>query len=390
LNDGGDDEVDGRAGKLHQQEMSIMKQPGAILALIIGLATALILPNVCAYDKNASENAQEWLNLSLDIAGDANARNGPDDLTRAELNLSLLSVEKSLDMDRNLSRSWEQKGDLLSQSGRYEEAAACYERLLNEDPMDQGVWLKKGQAFDGLNRWSEAIYCYNMVISCCQYWTSAGVSNNEARKQEGDAWYNKAWDFSQLKDHEKALLCFNRSVEIFSDPNASEDVNDLASSWSGKGNSLRALGRYEEAMLCYDEIILSMDRYSPNVVNALSAKGLAELLLARNLSSKDLQNAYLHYNLSATYFAKAIETLENDDNLTNDKDAWSDYFGEWVALHYLPGREKHASDAFDKSIALTGGMVMPSWGSLAGSLQGLFIRAKEGLGKCLPTRKYLM
>lgn len=374
----------------YPQEKTIIKPPGMMAALIIVLAVAILLPSARAYDSkddqeeeflDVRESAKEWLNLSWAIADSANAKSNPDedDLKRDELNLSFICVNKSLLMDRNLSSAWGQKGDLLKQRGRYDEAVACYDRLLSEDPLNHKVWLKKGQAFDGLNRWSEAINCYNIAILCCQLPISAGVFNNITKQEEGIAWYNKACSNFQMKNYDKALLCYNRSIEIFCDPNASEDINDLANAWMGKGNSLRALGNYEESMHCYDEIIsnLSVSPYNPCVVHALSAKGLSELLLAKKLRGKDDRNASLHCNFSTTYFAKAIETLENDENLTNDKDAWSDYFGQWIALSNLPGREIDASEAFDKSISLTGGTVMPSWASMISHFHGLFTRAKE-------------
>lgn len=324
-------------------------------------------------------NAKEWLNLSWIIADDANAKDDAYDLMKDELNLSSICADKALHLDINLSQAWEQKGDLLNQAGRYEEAAASYDRSLEEDPLNHGVWLKKGQALDVLKRWSEAINCYNMAISCCQLRTSSGVPDNIVKKVEGDAWCNKARDGFQMKNYNKALLCYNRSIEIYSDPNISEDKNGIVNAWMGKGNSLRAMGDYEEAMQCYDEIIsnLGVSDSALWVADALSAKGLSEFLLAEELNSMDDLNALLHYNLSVTYFAKAIDTLENDANLTNDNDTWSDYFGKWMALHHLPGREKDASDAIDRSISLAGGTVMPSWGSLMAQSHNSFTRAME-------------
>jgi tetratricopeptide (TPR) repeat protein len=352
---------------------------------LIGLAITFLQLPCDAQNRTEDLNATAnfWLNLSIDIAKDIPSDAPMEELSELDLsilNLSHLCIERSLELNGNLSQAWKRKGDLLLQSGRYEDAMTSYDRLLHDDPMRQDVWIKKGQALDGLKKWSSAIYCYNLVISCCRYQINQGISDPTIKMTEGIAWYGKACDYSQLKDAEKALPCFNQSIEIFGDANVSaEDPILLAGSWMGKGNSLCDLRRYDEAISCYDEILsnLSLSTYSGEYVNASSGKGLAELLLAEELHQKGNENATRYFNRSAYSFAEAVAGIENDIDLKNDRTAWPAYFGKWAALHSLPGHENEAETAFAQATNLTGGVVIPSFKSTVNYILQIYIKIME-------------
>jgi len=71
-------------------------------------------------------------------------------------------------------------------------------------------------------------------------------SEDEARKKEAKDWLKKGYSFERKKEHEKAIECFDKALEI-------EPEN--AYSWDAKGWQLYELGRSEEAIQCYNKAI---------------------------------------------------------------------------------------------------------------------------------------
>ncbi len=82
-----------------------------------------------------------------------------------------------------------------------------------------------------------------------------------------------------LGRYQEAISCYDRALEI--DPK-----NHYA--WCNKGNVLDDLGRYQEAISCYDRAL----EIDPKYANAWSRKGLTLSKLGRN------QEAISHINKS--------------------------------------------------------------------------------------------
>jgi tetratricopeptide (TPR) repeat protein len=91
----------------------------------------------------------------------------------------------------------------------------------------------------------------------------------------------KGNEYYYKKDHEKALECYNKVLEI--DPN-------LANAWGNKGIALGELERYNEAIECYNKVL----EIDPKDDRAWYNKGLA----LRNLKK---------YNEAIECYDKALE-----------------------------------------------------------------------------------
>ncbi|MCX6677834.1 MAG: tetratricopeptide repeat protein [Methanothrix sp.] len=371
------------------------------LALLIGIAATILSPGACT-DNSSEERslkAGDFLNLSQEIINSSSSEMPSElanELNESAVELSLRIVEKALELDGNLSEAWAQKGKLLYLSERYEEAIECYDRVLDEDPTRQDIWMMEGDAImkiadknHELERWDEAINCYNMVLSCCRNLKHMGISDSEIKKQEGLAWLkmgqgyywkadrnswkayennNKIYENYQ-KDNGKAISCYLEAVEIFSNLNSSEaDELNLVDSWMGLSNSLKDIGRYDEAISCYDIIIsdFNTSTYLEHVHNAWMNKGISELKIAENQNGKDRENALLQ---AEKCFAKCLEI---------DQDDWQAHFGRWAALRSFDKQEADA--AFDNVINITGGTRIPTLSDLMDFLQKLFPRATGVLG----------
>lgn len=56
------------------------------------------------------------------------------------------------------------KGNHLIESGRFEEAIACFDKALKINPRDVKVWRNKGNALVELGMLNEAVKCFNRAI----------------------------------------------------------------------------------------------------------------------------------------------------------------------------------------------------------------------------------
>ncbi len=64
-------------------------------------------------------------------------------------------------MDPNYSLAWNNKGFILYEMGKYEEAIQAYDKAIEIDPNYLLVWNNKGIALEKLGRYDEAAECYN-------------------------------------------------------------------------------------------------------------------------------------------------------------------------------------------------------------------------------------
>jgi tetratricopeptide (TPR) repeat protein len=117
-----------------------------------------------------------------------------------------------------------------------------------------------------------------------------------------DVWYNKGSALINLGKYEEAIECFNRAIRI--------DANH-ADAWSNKGIALRNLGKYNEAIDSYNKAI----EIDHNNANAWYHKGNALRILGK-------------YNEAIDSYNKAIEIDHNNANAMYGKGLSLDISGE--------------------------------------------------------------
>ncbi|HYA33723.1 MAG TPA: tetratricopeptide repeat protein, partial [Candidatus Bathyarchaeia archaeon] len=83
---------------------------------------------------------------------------------------------------------------------------------------------------------------------------------------------NKGVTLSRLGRYDEAIACYDKALEL--DPR-------LVSAWTGKGVSLYHLGHYEEAIACYDKA-LELD---PRYTKAWGNKGVSLRHLGRSVEA---------------------------------------------------------------------------------------------------------
>jgi len=114
-------------------------------------------------------------------------------------------------------------------------------------------------------------------------------------------WRNKGGALYFLGKYEEAIKCYDKAIEI--DPN-----NSVV--WNNKGLALYFLGKYDEAIKCYDKAI----EIDPNDADVWNNKG-------------DSLDSLGKYEEAITSYDKAIEIDPNDADVWNNKGDSMDSLG---------------------------------------------------------------
>lgn len=92
------------------------------------------------------------------------------------------------------------RGNLLHESARYEDAIAAYDQALEMQPNDHAALNNKGYALDDLGRYEEAIAAYNRAIAI--------------KPDKYEALYNKGYALFQLGRYEEAIAVYHQVLTL--------------------------------------------------------------------------------------------------------------------------------------------------------------------------------
>ena len=98
--------------------------------------------------------------------------------------------------------------------------------------------------------------------------TGEKVKQPELIEFEAWEWLNKGASLKSLGRFDEAIQCYDQALRI--DP-------QYAAAWSNKGNSLASLGRFDEALQCFEQAL----RITPQLVEAWVSKGASLANLGR-------------------------------------------------------------------------------------------------------------
>ncbi|MBN2147212.1 MAG: tetratricopeptide repeat protein [Anaerolineales bacterium] len=220
--------------------------------------------------------------------------------------------DQVLNLVPNLTAIWANKGNSLNKLRRYEDAILSLDQALKLDPLSVQAWNNKGNSLHGLGRFEDAISCYdkalqfdpnhistlinkgNSLNSLGRYNEAIRYLNDALHIDPGlrDALYNKGLSLFNLGSSEEAIICLEQALKI--------DPADFEA-WFIKGNSLHTLGRYEEALRSFDKVL----ELAPLQVNAHYNKALSEDKIGRR---QDAILSYKHYlELAPASDVKRIE-----------------------------------------------------------------------------------
>lgn len=188
-----------------------------------------------------------------------------------------LSKEKSL----RKAKEWNQKGNELSEQGKYKEALAFYEKAIEIKPDFFVAWWDRGFALNELGKYEEALKSYDKAL--------------EIKSDFYHAWWGRGFTLNDLKRYEEALESYDKALEI---------KPDYSLAWSGRGTTLEKLEKYEEALESYDKAL----EIEPNYFLAWANRGDVLRNLERYEEAIASYNKAIEFNPNSfwTWNARAI------------------------------------------------------------------------------------
>jgi tetratricopeptide (TPR) repeat protein len=219
---------------------------------------------------------------------------------------ALAAINHSLELEPKSRTNWRFKADILSQLGRKDEAVEAFDEALKQNPEDAESWLWKASLLVEMKRYNESLEAYDKAIELipenntedlAQSWLSKGWAlNKTGRHDEARAAFQKSrgfYDAAISKNagdtrlmQQKGLVLFelgryDEAIEVYDqvlkNSSSIEHSTTKTSAWIGKGDALRAQGKNEDALEAYNKVI----EISPIFSNAWHGKGEAQKALGQ-------------------------------------------------------------------------------------------------------------
>lgn len=124
-------------------------------------------------------------------------------------------------------------GSLYTKTGRFRDAAECYEQYAEENPDNAGAWRNLGDARKKAGCYEEALAAYDrsLHLDCSR----------------ALAWVNRAKTLVMLGENESALASCDRAIAL--DP-------DYVEAWLYKGFILKKIRRDADAVAAYSQVLV--------------------------------------------------------------------------------------------------------------------------------------
>jgi tetratricopeptide (TPR) repeat protein len=181
---------------------------------------------------------------------------------------SIMAYNKTIELAPNHAKAWQNKGVAYYKQHLYNESLQAYNITIDLDPTDADSWFSKGRVLHELNRSDEEIQAYDNAImlngSDSYAWLDKGrvllelgnypdafQAYDMAFKLKPELVNGKIWKFignklSNQSSYDLALKAYEYSIKL-----APKDADAL----NRKGNALKCLGNYPEAIKAYGKAI---------------------------------------------------------------------------------------------------------------------------------------
>jgi tetratricopeptide (TPR) repeat protein len=141
---------------------------------------------------------------------------------------------------------WTDKGTSLQVLRRHEEAITCFNRALAENSaLTPSILCSKAGCLNAMRRYQEALGCCEEVFAASAR-TIDRLNQVLDRKIQVSAWFEKGRALVGLGHHQDALSCFDKVLLI-------EPEDSVA--LGNKAHALINLEQYEEALRCIDKAL---------------------------------------------------------------------------------------------------------------------------------------
>lgn len=194
---------------------------------------------------------------------------------------ALQSANKTLELDPKNSAMWHFKAFIQTNLGRKDDALATFDEALKQNPKDIINWEYKASLLVEMKRYNESLNAYDKTLEL--------IPENDT-EELAQAWLSKGMALNKTGKQEEAQKVLSKSLELF-DKAISANPNDIRFLQS-KGWTLFELGRYNDALVIYDQILETSPSIEPYITQttALIAKGDALHALGRNKEAVEAYN----------------------------------------------------------------------------------------------------
>lgn len=171
--------------------------------------------------------------------------------------------DQILESNPDSVNAWFYKGSVLKQLGRYEDSLAWFDKCIEKGLDVDWVWMQKGQLLQGLERYDEAIDCFDRTLEINPGFELARNSKIdtlillqryhevlfllekeiESGKKDAGLFCNMGICLVYLNRQEESLIYFDKAIDM-------DDKNSFY--WEFRGMVLFALKRNEESLDCYN------------------------------------------------------------------------------------------------------------------------------------------
>ncbi|CAN1211002.1 hypothetical protein TUMEXPCC7403_12450 [Tumidithrix helvetica PCC 7403] len=154
-------------------------------------------------------------------------------------NESIECMDRAFHLSPDDPELWKKRGYAHHRHGSHNGAHFCWDKYLGINFDDADVWREKGYLFMSWDRDEEAIYAFDRAI--------------EIRENDVKAWFSRAITYGNIARFNNDLSKFEEAVRGFEKVLEIDPSNSDACRY--KGESLLDLGRYEEARLAFEKAI---------------------------------------------------------------------------------------------------------------------------------------
>jgi tetratricopeptide (TPR) repeat protein/CHAT domain-containing protein len=313
---------------------------------------------------------------------------------------AISNYDKALLLQPEDQENWYYRGLALAEGGRFDDAIQSYDKALEILPDYYEAWSSKGTALYNLGRFEEAIICYEKAIEIkpdyqeawsgrsdtlynleqIEEWNLAddlGVElapeNQEALFEQSNNMYNSE-QLSQIvpQDTTPEVMDVDDSWQQWEDfldnlepedpvtaEQIAEEDDDYDPGWYDRGVDMYNLGRYVEALTCYDHAIEShpdndLAWYNRGIV--LGQLGRIEEAIASYYQAcairPDFHEAWIDKGVAQMQLGRAEDAIQSwDKALEIQPEFYLTWYNRGVALDSLK-RRSQAVTSYDEALQI--------------------------------------
>lgn len=211
---------------------------------------------------------------------------------------AVLDYTRAVQKDSSLALAWNNRGNVFTRMGNYDQAIADYERAIAVSPIYTDAFVNRGRALMLQKKFEESIESYRRALEL-------DSANTQAHYYRGQAYLNIGKLDSALIDYSRALQLDGKFTEAyvrrgdvyFQQQKFREAIADYTEGisrgashellFTNRGSSYANLGEIDKAIEDFNRAL----EINPNYADALLNRGIAFI------AKKDYKLALVHFNM---------------------------------------------------------------------------------------------